>query len=115
MDIRTQHKCRSILKQYKACSIASKKLIIRNQLFLFMMPQMSKWVNGYLAKKGSYLLPEDLLSKSWDAYLYCLEKLGKKTDMEKLPLAFHFNRYTQFFLSEQFTRENKAVEAEKVA
>ena len=88
--------CLKMIKEWNVCSISHEKDLIRNKLFIIIQPFMAKWIASILAKKSQYASDEEIKSKSWDSFKYCL-RLFKED--KPIPLPNHFYAYTKFFLS----------------
>jgi hypothetical protein len=48
--------------------------LLWNVIFRLMFPELLKIIKGILGKRGRYEAEEELISPSWDAFLFCLEQ-----------------------------------------
>ena len=93
-DAKSDAICKLII-QHNACSTEKKKEQLRNQIFNDILPDMMKWISAILSGKGIFKSKEEIISKSWDCFEFCLKyyKPGNPISVPK-----HFYRYTNFFL-----------------
>lgn len=69
-----------------------------------MMDDMLKWVKSILRKWSKYETKEEVLSLSWDCFLYCLNeyKPAKKT-----PIPYFFFDYSRYFLLNNYAKKDR--------
>jgi hypothetical protein len=94
MDKATQAKFIAMARQYHS-QTEPHNFEVRNAMFVEMLPWISRWVASYLKSKGTYIEKQEMLSLSWDAFVFAL-KGYKNFD---IPLPFHFNKFLRFYLS----------------
>ena len=87
--------CEELLLQYGLCEIKEKKEIVRNKIYTELRPFITKWISSILHKKGVYLEPEEILSKSWDCFEFCLKRFNSE---KPFSIPNHFYTYTKFCL-----------------
>ena len=101
------------LKEYYNCEIILNKGSIRNDIFLLIYPFLEKWVNSILGKRKIYVENSEMLSLSWDCFVFCLEKYRPE---KKIPILGHSYSYTNFFLlswiSKKYESKNKYDDSE---
>jgi hypothetical protein len=78
---------------YKEATKQKKKEAIRNDLFMVLLPYLSKWCVACLKRRNIYFNKQELLSYVWEAYLFCLDKYVKL----EVPLPSHFTKYIFYF------------------
>lgn len=77
---------------------------LKNEIFMLMHRKVIGYIKGFLSKRHWYEEESKILSMSWDAFLFCLERY----DDEKYDVYGHFNTYTRYFLRLRYA-EDKAV------
>jgi len=82
---------------------------LRNKIFLLMQENMKNWIKGHLSKWKKYEEETMILSMSWDAFLFCLERY----DNPAYDLYSHFNIYTRYFLLLSYISEKSKKETER--
>lgn len=82
---------------------------LRNKIFLLMQENMKNWIKGHLSKWKKYEEETMILSMSWDAFLFCLERY----DNPAYDLYSHFNIYTRYFLLLSYISEKSKLETER--
>lgn len=75
------------------------KSIIRNELYEMIQPTMMSWLYSFHKKKGVFNSKEEILSKSWDCFEFCLKYY--KPD-RGIPVQNHFYNYTRFCMLTYF-------------
>jgi len=73
-----------------------------------MKENMKNWIKGHLSKWKRYEEETLILSTSWDAFLFCLERY----DNPAYDLYSHFNIYTRYFLLLSYMSEKNKLETE---
>ena len=87
--------CHKMICRYKSCRNEEKRNILRNEIFLIINPFMAKWIPAILSKKGMFLSHEEILSRSWDCFEFCLKHFKVKGPIQ---VPNHFYAYTKFYL-----------------
>ena len=88
-------KCISLFERCYSSETKTEKEVFRNQLYSILQQQMKIWISNILAKNEIYPSNEELLSLSWECFMFCFERF----DFEKeVPIPNHFYSYTKFFL-----------------
>lgn len=82
---------------------------LRNRIFLLMKENMESWIKGHLSKWRMYEEGTMILSMSWEAFLFCLERY----DNPAYDLYSHFNIYTRYFLLLSYMNGKSKKEMEK--
>jgi len=98
---------RRIIMSYNSFHNGKEKENFRNEIYLEMNPFLLKWVSSILAKRGVYLEKSEMLSKSWDCFLFCLEHF--KPHKKNISVPNHFYSYTFFYLKIQKTEKKNDV------
>ena len=83
------------IEEYCNCEGILNKGSIRNDIFLLIYPFLEKWVKSILGKKKIYVDNSEMLSLSWDCFVFCLEKYRPE---KKISILGHSYSYTNFFL-----------------
>lgn len=102
MEIKLQEECIELIDKYNRYVSKRHKEKVRNDLYEKMMSWMLIWMKSILAKWGKSEYPEELLSMSWDAFMFCL-----KYYKQGYPLAKHFHEYTKYHLLIKYAKEEK--------
>lgn len=82
----------------------------RNKLFEILYPEIYQWIISFLVKRSIVFDTEDIKSKSWECFEYCLKTYHPE---KKIPIPNHFYAYTRFLLSTIQTKERKINHYEK--
>ena len=82
-----------LIKRYKGSKRELTRNKIRNELYLLVKPFQIKCIKERMAKRKTWLEEPEILSMSWDAFLFWLQRYK-----EKYFLPFHIRTYTGFFL-----------------
>ena len=67
---------------------------LRNEIYALMRTKVVGYIKGVLSRWRRYEDETAILSLSWDAFLFCLDRY----DDEKYDVFGHFNTYTRYFL-----------------
>ena len=105
MSDKEQELCQIEIKRYNNYTSKRYKEKIRNELFLRMKPWMIRWIKSILKRWGKYETEEELLSISWDAFMYCL---GKYSDYN-VPIAWYFHNFTRYFLLMKYGKQDRVL------
>jgi hypothetical protein len=105
MDGEDIEKCEVLIKQWSQAADRSEKSNLRNHLFEVIRPSINQWISSIVGKKGQHLTPQEVQSKSWDCFEYCLKHFKPES---KVPLLGHFYSYTRFMLSA--VQKNKEID-----
>lgn len=91
--------------RYNSYSHSKEKDNLRNEIYLIMLPFIKKWISSILAKKGIFLEQDEMLSKSWDCFEFCLKHFKPE---KKIAIPNHFYSYTNFYLKfhESINKQN---------
>jgi hypothetical protein len=107
--------CTNLIIKWNQIPFGHEKDIIKKQLFHIMNPFMSKWISSIVSKrKYYYMSPEEILSKSWECFEFCLKHFKPKMN---IPLPNHFYSYTKFLLatlSLEMRRKQQEEETNKI-
>ncbi len=100
--------CEILIEKMKTNKSDNTKL--RNELYAIMEEYILIWMKSILKDKNFYS-KEELISLSWDCFLFCL----KYYDPQKyIPLPNHFFSYTKFFLLATFKKDKLLLTKEDV-
>lgn len=77
---------------------------LRNEIYGLMRTKVVGYIKGVLSRWHRYEDETAILSLSWDAFLFCLERY----DNEKYDVFGHFNTYTRYFLLLHYAESDKA-------
>lgn len=92
----------ALILQYLRRKGRRSKEKIRNELFLLVQPFLLKCIKRKLGKRGIWKEQPEILSMSWDVFLYCLNRYK-----EGYSLPAHLYIYSEFYLISYFHTENK--------
>jgi hypothetical protein len=95
MDKAKSAEYKKLIQRYQTLPDGKRKDRLRNRIYIELRPFMMKWISAILSKKGVFLAKEEILSRSWDCFEYCL-KLFKPHKNFYVPN--HFYAYTRFYL-----------------
>lgn len=84
-----------MILKHNTCGRKIEREKLRNKIFIEMLPFLKKWMSGILSKKKVFLSQEEMLSKSWDCFLYSLKHYKVHRGIN---LPNHFYTYTNFYL-----------------
>ena len=101
MDKETIETVLPLIRRYKTIKREKTKNKIRNDLYLLLQPFILKCLKSRLSKKNMWLDEGEILSTSWDAFEYCLERYE-----EKYFLPSHFRIYTGFYILNHLVYRN---------
>ena len=106
MNKKTENECNSLIKRYKNDSgfISEKRKIqIRNKLYCIMSGDIQMWIKSILKKWGRYEKEGEILSISFDTFLFCLEryKIGFGS------FQGHFFKYSRYYLLMKYGKEER--------
>lgn len=91
-DINSLSKMINCYNSYPNCK---EKDNLRNEIYLKILPYMKKWISSILSKKSIFLEKEEILSKSWDCFEFCLKHFKPE---KNILMPNHFYAYTKFYL-----------------
>ena len=87
--------CQNLIFQWSEQNSHKEKDEIRNRIFHIMQTQLEMWIKSICRAKGSFLLPDDIKSKSWECFHYALKHYKPNG---RIPLCNHFYSYSRFKL-----------------
>ena len=96
---------------YNSYSNCKEKDNLRNEIYLKILPYMKKWISSILAKKSIFLEKEEILSKSWDCFEFCLKHFKPE---KKILIPNHFYTYTKFYLKFYNKFNNKNLSSQEL-
>jgi hypothetical protein len=105
MSDEVSKKCLKTLKQYNKCKSEDKKIILRNELFMYLKNFLFLWINRTLNKWCRYETRNEILSLSWSAFEFCLKYYKPKFD--NIPNFFH--SYTRYFLFNHYAKKDEGI------
>ena len=97
-----QKECSKLIKSYHTTKQDKRKIDYRNKLFEIMLTQMQIWIKSILGKWGIHRSSEEILSLSWDAFMFCLDKYSI---LKNTPVPIYFYSFTRYFLLIHFAKE----------
>lgn len=83
-----------------------KRFEVRNELFELLREPIIRWMKSIMKNKN-YMTEQELISHSWDCFLFCLERYKKEL---KIPIPNHFHSYTKFYLLSTYSKTPAAPE-----
>lgn len=102
MDKEVVEKGTDLIRQYQGRKGKRGKKKIRNEIFLLVRPFLLKCIKRKLGKRGIWKEETEILSMSWDVFIYCLERYK-----EGYRLPAHIHIYSEFYLISHFHSENR--------
>ena len=103
MTPKTELECKELILRYNSYKQSGRKIKIRNKLYSFISTDMQVWVKSILKKWGRYEEKGEVLSISFDAFLFCLERYREGFES----LLGHFYEYTRYFLLMKYGKSDK--------
>jgi len=104
MNKNTENECKQMIEKYYSFKQEKRKIKIRNELYCIMSGDIQMWIKSILRKWGRYEEEGEILSISFDAFLFCLEQYNiKKTS----GLNKFFYDAIRYFLLMKYGKENK--------
>ncbi|GAG29494.1 unnamed protein product, partial [marine sediment metagenome] len=99
-----------LIRKYKTRVYKSKhfRTKLRNEIHGLMHAKVLGYVKGVLAKWHRYEDEPKLISLSWDAFMFCLDRY----DDEKYDIYGHFNTYVRYFLLLHYGKEDRGLDRE---
>ena len=95
---------RDMIIRYNSFPSGKEKDNLRNLIYEKMLPWMKKWISAIMAKKGLFLPKEEILSRSWDCFEFCLRKF--KPHNKEIAVPNHFYSYSEFYLRTYFGKKS---------
>ena len=104
MDNKTEIECKELIHKYYSYKQDGRRIKGRNKIYCIMSADMQMWVKSILKKWGRYEEKEEVLSISFDAFLFCLERynISKENSLPK----FFFDA-TRYFLLMKYGKKDK--------
>lgn len=96
----------SLIINYNSSKNKEEKVEIRNEIYLKMLPYIKKWISSILAKRGIFLEKEEIISKSWDCFEFCIKHFRPE---KNISVPSHFYSYTNFYLKTYEKINNKNI------
>lgn len=94
-------KCREILSRYTRYKYKKHKFSARDDLYSEMSSYIIVWINSILKSWGIFEDPNEILSVSWFAFVYCLDNYKKEyTNVEG-----YFYTYVRYFLLSHYAKK----------
>lgn len=103
---REKKKIQDLIRRYRTKKYATEapRTRLKNEIFMLMHGKVIGYIKGVLSKWHRYEDKSMILSMSWDAFVFCLDRYpGEKYDVYG-----HFNAYTRYFLLLHYA-EDKSV------
>ncbi len=91
-----KRKIQELIRRYrtKEYKVDASRTRLKNEIFMLMHKKVIGYIKGFLSRRHRYEDESMILSMSWDAFLFCLDRY----DDEKYDIYGHFNTYTKYFL-----------------
>ena len=90
MDEKQQRECHLLIKKYKELKREATKAKYRNRIHTMMNDFMLIQIKVILNRWKKYITGDELLSISWDAFLFCLNHYNPEKFSSPIP---HFYIY----------------------
>jgi len=103
MDKVLQDECKQLIKKYNKAKTKKTKIKLRNILYEKIMVFQIKWIKTILKKWGKREEENEILSISWDTFIFCIEKYNN-FDVH-LPLYFY--NFTRYFLLIKYAKKDR--------
>ncbi len=107
MDKKLQDECYKLIKKYKSIKRESYKVKYRNKLYSYLNEYILIWTKSILNKWKRYMDEGELISNSWDIFIFCLDSY----DVEKFdtPIPYFFARYTRYWLLTYYAKNDEGI------
>ena len=104
MDNKTEIECKELIHKYYSYKQDGRRIKGRNKIYCIMSADMQMWVKSILKKWGKYEEKEEVISISFDAFLFCLERynISKENSLPKF-----FFEATRYFLLMKYGKSDK--------
>jgi len=109
MDKTTEEKCKEYIGKYYRYKQKEKKIKVRNDLYVLMSKDMDTWIKSILRRWGRNLEQTEIISLSWDAFLFCLKRYDRSKEGGLSKFFFEAIRY--FLLMEFAKKDIVKIEA----
>lgn len=95
----------SLIRKYRTRCYRKKhsREMVRNEIYALMRTKVVGYIKGTLSRWHRYEDETTILSLSWDAFMFCLDRY---TD-EKYSVYGHFNTYCRYFLLLHYGESDK--------
>ena len=107
MDKNCQEQCFKLLKKYKNVSKEYYKIKYRNELYILMKDYLLIWMQSTLTKWKKYSDETELLSNSWDAFIFCIDSYDTKKFNTHIP--YFFSKYINYWLLMHYAKKDEGV------
>lgn len=97
-----------LIRKYRRYKSERHRIRARNDVYELMRTKVVGYVKGVLARWHRYEDETELLSLSWDAFLFCLDRYVD----EKYDIYGHFNTYCRYFLLLHYEGKDKGMDRE---
>lgn len=98
-----QDECKKLIKRYNNAKTKNTKIKLRNMLYEKMMVFQIKWIKSILKRWGRREEEKEILSISWDAFVFCIEKYNNFN----VPLPKYFFDFTRYFLLIKYAKKDR--------
>jgi len=105
MDNKQQDECIAIIKKYRSYTSEGWRKTARNKLYLLIRVDILKWVKSIMRKWNRYEEETELISLSWDIFLFCLGHYKEVAYGIKGSIPKHFYEYTRYFLLMHYAKQ----------
>jgi len=104
MNNKTEIECKELIQKYYSYKQNGRKIKVRNKLYCIISSDMQMWIKNILKKWGRYEEKEEIISISFDAFLFCLERynISKENSLPKF-----FYDATRYFLLMKYGKSDK--------
>lgn len=99
-------KLRGLIRQYKE---KDEPTLLRNKIFDLMHPGIMVIVKGILSKWGRFEDETEIVSLSWDCFLFSISKY----DFDNYQVWPHFRRYSKYFLLLHYSNEQAQLKKDE--
>ncbi len=107
MDEKLQEKCLDLVKKYKKLKKESSKIKCRNNLYMLMQNDIVGWIKSVLNKWNRYEDESEIISTSWDTFLFCLESYNPVK--YNTPIVYFFFKYTKYWLFMHYAKKEEGI------
>jgi len=98
--------CLQKIKKYHCYKREAWKVKTRNEIYRMMQGDMISWVSSILKKWGKYESKEEIISLSWECFLYCFNKFDFR---KNVPIPHYFYQFTRYYLLNKYAKEEKVT------
>jgi len=106
MNEKQQKECHLLIKRYKELKQEATKVKYRNKIYLLLKDFIIIQMKSVLSKWKKHVSGEELLSNSWDVFVFCLDYYDPIKFSSPVP---HFYRYIKYWLLMWHAKKDESI------